>query len=222
MKKVFFLSIVAAIAVAMTFSSCSEKKIVENTEEPLAGTDYILVTTPQGATGIKKGDAFIIEPKADYKSITAVGGLFLAKTASGQSLLDPETGYSKIDADTIVWKSFYFEGKRGENFIIYIPAYKAQFAGQDYAVGGSYALSTFSGKTTLYKDGQPIIDPTSDFAKMVVLPSGELLVQKGKSWFTATVKDKVLVAGKAVSPKELKTFKSKKGWNDSSPVMILE
>ncbi len=221
MKKVIFLSIVAAIAVAMTFVSCGDKKANQNTEEPLA-EGYTLVTTPQGQKGIKKGEDFIVTPTDTYKSFTVSnGGMFLAKKETGQSLLD-ENGYEKISGDTVVWKDFFFEAKRGELYIVYIPAYKCQFAGQAYAVGGSYALSTFSGKTTLYKDGQPIIDPTSDFAKMVVLPSGELLVQKGKSWFTATVKDKVLVAGKAVSPKKLKTFKSKKGWNDSSPVMILE
>lgn len=219
MKKNLLLSIVAAIAVAMT--SCSEK--AQNTEEPLAGTDYTLVTTPQGAKGIKKGETFIVEPKADYKSISPEGGMFVAKTESGYALLDPETGYEKISGDTIVWKTFFFECKRGENFIVYIPAYKCQFAAQAYAVSGAYAIAIFNGKITIWGDGEQLVDPNNEYKKIAVLPNGTFLLLENENWGTGEpTKDKLIMPGKSVSPKELKKFQAMKGWNDSSPVMILE
>ena len=219
----FFLSIVAAIAVAMTFVSCSEKKAAQNTEEPIVGTDYTVVTTPDGAKGIKKGEAFVVEPRAEYKSFEAAGGMFIAKTERGLSLLDPETGYERIGADTLIWNDFFFEGQKGENKLVYIPAYKAQFAAQAYAVKGSYAIATFNGKITIWQDGKQLIEPTGDFAKMAVLPDGKILVLNGKAWGTATItKDKLIQPGKAVTPKEFKKYKAMKGWDEKSPVMILE
>ena len=223
MKKFFFLSIVAfGMIAAMTFVSCSGKKAAQNTEEPIVGTDYVVVTTPTGAKGIKKGDAILVTPTNTYKDITVDNGMFLAKTGDGYSLLDPETGYSVVDADTIVWKSFYFEGQKGENKLVYIPANKTRFAAQAYAVKGAYAIATFNGKITIWKDGEQLIEPTADFSKMAILPDGKILVLKGKAWGTATVKSKALVPGKTVTPKDLKKFKANKGWDEKSPVMILE
>ena len=206
----------------MTFVSCGEKKSAQNTEEPIVGTDYVVVTTPTGAKGIKKGDAILVTPTDTYKSIAVDNGMFLAKTDGGYSLLDPETGYSVLDADTISWKSFYFEGQKSENYLVYIPAYKCRFAAQAYAVKGGFAISSFNGKITAYKDGQPIIEPTGDFAKMAILPDGKFLVLKGKSWVTATLKGKTLFPSKAVTPRDLKKYQKMKGWDEKSPVMILE
>lgn len=223
MKKSIFLSIVGAIvALTMTFVSCSEKKVAENTEEAVVGTDYVVVTTPEGAKGLKKGETVLFEPKAGYTAISSEGGMFVAVTESGQALIDPETGYEKLSCDTLIWKSFYFEAKRGENFIIYVPAYKCQFAAQAYDVKGAYAIAAFGGKITIYKDGKALIEPTGDFAKIAVLPDGKLLVLDGKTWGIATIKDNAIVPGSAATPKDLKKFKGLKGWDEKSPVMILE
>lgn len=222
MKKIFFLSIVGAIALAMTFVSCGEKKSTENTEEALA-EGYTLVTTPKGEKGIKKGDAILVTPTDTYKSIAVDNGMFLAKTDGGYSLLDPETGYSVLDADTISWKFFYFEGQRGGNYLIYIPASKCRFAANTYAVSGAYAIAIFGGKITIWKDGKQLIEPNNEYSKVAVLPDGKLLVLDGQTWGTATVTaDKLIQPGKAVSPKELKKYQSMKGWDDASRVMILE
>ena len=222
MRKFIFFSIVAAIAVAMTFVSCGEKKSAQNTEELLT-EGFTLVTTPQGAKGIKKGDAILVIPTDTYKDITVDNGMFLAKTGDGYSLLDPETGYSVVDADAIVWKDFFFEGRRGENFIVYIPAYKTQFAAQAYAVKGAYAIATFGGKITIWQDGKQLIEPTGDYSKVVVLPDGKLLVLNGKAWGMATVtKDKLIQPGRAVSPKDLKKYQAMKGFDKDATVMILE
>lgn len=222
MKKSIFLSIVGAVVLTMTLVSCSEKKSSQNTEEPILGTDYVVVTTPEGATGLKKGDVVLVEPKADYKGISPEGGMFVAKTAAGLSLLDPETGYEKISGDTLVWKDFFFEAKRGANFIIYIPAYKAQFAANEYAVKGSYAITFFNNKITIWKEGKQVIEPNGEYNKVAVLPDGKLLVLDGKTWGIATVKDNTIVPGSAVSPKDLKKYQAMKGFDKDATVMILE
>lgn len=219
-----FVSIVAfGMIAAMTLTSCDSKKAPANTEEPIIGTDYTLVKTPDGAVGIKKGETFIMEPKAQYTDITAEGGMFVAKNAeTGYALLDPETGYEKLSADTVVWKDGFFEGQRNGIYLIYIPISKVQFAAKSYAVKGAYALGTFNDKISLWKDSEQLIEPTGDFAKMAVLPDGKILVLNGKAWGTATVKNKALVPGKAVTPKDLKKYKGMKGWDDKATVMILE
>ena len=149
--------------------------------------------------------------------------MFIAKNAeTGYALLDPESGYEKLSADTIIWKDGFFEGTRNGIYLIYIPASKVQFAAKGYAVKGAYALGIFNDKITVWKDSEQLIEPTGDFAKMAVLPDGKILVLNGKAWGTATVKDKALVPGKAVTPKDLKKFKAMKGWDDKATVMILE
>lgn len=222
MKKIMCVSIVGAIALAMTLTSCDSKKAPANTEEPIIGTDYTLVKTPDGAVGIKKGEAFILEPKTQYTDITAEGGMFVADTENGQSLLDPETGYEKLSADTIIWKDGFFEGTRNGISIVYIPASKVQFAAKEYAVKGSYALGTFNDKISLWKDSEQLIEPTGDYKKIAILPDGNLIVLNGKTWGTATVKNKAISPGKLVSAKDLKKYKSMKGWDDKATVMILE
>ena len=217
------MSIVAfGMIAAMTLTSCDSKKAPANVETPIIGTDFVLVTTPDGAKGIKKGEAFILEPKTQYTDITAEGGMFVADTENGQSLLDPETGYEKLSADTILWKDGFFEGSRNGIYLIYIPSTQVQFAAKEYAVKGSYALGTFNDKITIWKDGEQLIEPTGDFAKMAVLPDGKLLVLNGKSWGTASIKNKTIVPGKLVSAKDLKKYKASKGWSDGAVVMILE
>ena len=220
------VSIVAfGMIAAMTLTSCDSKKAPANTEEPIIGTDYTLVKTPDGAVGIKKGETFIMEPKSQYSDITAEGGMFIAKNAeTGYALLNPENGHEneRFSADTIIWKEKFFEGTRNGIYLIYIPASKVQFAAKSYAVKGSYALGTFNDKISLWKDSVQLIEPTGDFAKMAVLPDGKILVLNGKAWGTATVKNKALVPGKAVSAKDLKKHKASKGWDDKATVMILE
>ena len=224
MKKTIFLSIVAAIAVAMTFVfvSCGEKKARSNTEEPIAGTDYILVTSPDGAKGLKKGDVVLFEPKAEYKALTVEGGMFVAKMESGWALLDPETGYETISADTLVWKNFFFEGTRGDNYLVYIPAYKTQFSAQEYVVRGSYVIATFLGKITIWQDGNQLIEPNDEYSKIAILPEGKLLVLDGQMWGTATVTaEKLIQPGKRVTPRDLRKYKAMTGWDDNAKVMIL-
>lgn len=217
------VSIVGAIALAMTLTSCDSKKAPANVEEPIIGTDYTLVKTPDGAVGIKKGETFIMEPKSQYSDITAEGGMFIAKNAeTGYALLDPETGYEKLSADTVVWKDGFFEGQRNGIYLIYIPISKVQFAAKSYAVKGAYALGTFNDKITVWKDSEQLIEPTADFSKMAILPDGKILVLKGKAWGTATIKNKTIVPGKLVSAKDLKKYKASKGWDDKATVMILE
>lgn len=207
----------------MTFVSCSEKKVAENTEEAVVGTDYVVVTTPEGAKGLKKGETVLFEPKAEYKSISPEGGMFVAKTESGYALLDPETGYEKISGDTLVWKDFFFEAKRGENFIVYIPAHKCQFAANEYAVKGSYAIALFNAKITIWQDGKQVIEPNGEYAKIAVLPDGKLLVLDGNTWGTASItKDKLILPGKTVAPKDLKKYQAMKDWNKDATVMILQ
>lgn len=224
MKKIMCVSIVAfGMIAAMTLTSCDSKKAPANVETPIIGTDFVLVTTPDGAKGIKKGEAFILEPKTQYTDITAEGGMFIAKNAeTGYALLDPETGYEKLSADTLIWKGSFFEGSRNGIYLIYIPSTQVQFAAKEYAVKAPYAVGTFNDKITLWKDGEQLIEPTGDFAKMAVLPDGKILVLNGKAWGTATVKDKALVPGKLVSAKDLKKYKASKGWSDGAVVMILE
>ncbi len=218
-----FVSIVAfGMIAAMTLTSCDSKKAPANTEEPIIGTDYTLVKTPDGAVGIKKGDAVIFEPKAEYLAIDAVGGMLIADTENGQALIDPETGYEKFSADTLIWKDVFFEGPRNGISIVYIPASKVQFAAKEYAVKGSYALGTFNDKISLWKDSEQLIEPTADFSKMAILPDGKILVLNGKAWGTASIKNKTIVPGKLVSAKDLKKFKAMKGWDDKATVMILE
>ena len=223
MKKSILLSIVAAIAVAMTFVSCGEKQKTQNTEEPIVGTDYIIVTSPEGAKGLKKGEIVLFEPKAEYKDITVEGGMFVAKMESGWALLDPETGYQTILADTLTWKDFFFEGIRGENYLVYIPAYKRQFAAQEYVVRGSYAIATFLGKITIWQDGKQLIEPNDEYSKIAILPEGKLLVLDGNIWGTASVtKERLIQPGKRVQPRDLRKYKAMKGWSDGATVMILE
>lgn len=206
----------------MTFSACGEKKATQNTEEAIPNTDYTLVTTPTGAKGIKKGDAVLIEPKADYKDISVAGGMFIAKTEAGQVLLDPKTGYSRIEADTLIWKDFFFEGQRGTNYIVFIPAYNCQFAAQAYEVKGSYAIALFNDKFTIWKDGEQLIEPNGEYSRIAILSDGSLLCCDNL-WGTGKItKDKLILPGKAVTPKEFKKYKAMKGWSDSAECMILE
>ena len=223
MKKIMFLSIVCAIALAMTFASCGEKKATQNTEEAIPGTDYTLVTTPKGEKGIKKGEDIIVTPLDIYKNIAVSNGMLLATTESGYSLLDPETGYGVLDADTIIWRETCFEGKKGENYLVYIPANKTRFAAQAYAAKGAYAIALFNGKFTIWKDGEEIVEPNGEYSRIAILPDGSLLCLEGKTWGIGKItKDKLIQPGKAATPKELKAFKANKGWSDSAECMILE
>ena len=201
------MSIVAVIAVAMTFVACGNNE-AQDKEEAIPGTDFTLVTTAAGEIGVKKGDSFIIQPRADYESLEAVGGMFLVKTAaSGQALVDPETGYEKISSvDTIIWKDGYFEAQRAGNYIVYDPTYKYQFAGQKYVLKGNKAIALFNGKMSAWRDGKQIIEPNNEYKKLIMLPDGTFLALDNV-WGTATATaDRLLQPGKAVPKKAFKKY----------------
>ena len=220
MKKSIFLSIVAAIAVAMTFVSCGSKEEVKDTIEPITGTDYSLVTTAKGELGIKKGEEFIVNPSSNYKAIEAIGGMFLAKTEGGYSLLDLENGQEKVSGDTIIWKDGFFEAPKGELFIVYIPECDLRFAANEYAVKENNALAAFNGKITVYLDGKEALPATGDFKKIALV--GDQLYLFAKAWGKGTIKNGAVVPGKSLTAKELKAFQAKKGFDKKATVMILE
>ena len=221
MKKFLFLSIVAAIAVAMTFVAC-KKQEPKNTEEAIPGTEYILVTTPDGAKGIKKGEAFVVQPKADYAVIVVDGGMFVAQTAAGHILIDPETGKELVTADSFTWRDSFFEAKSGENYVIYIPAYKLQFEAKTYAVKGNYAVGVFENKVTVWQEGKPLIENDGKYSQIAILPDGKYLVLEGKKWKEAVLDGITLKSKTVLRNRLLRKYKAMTGWDDNSPVMILE
>lgn len=224
MRKNLYLSIVGAIALAMTVVSCNSKSN-EPTIEPLGNSGLSVITTPRGELGLKKGEETIITPSVDNKSFAVFDSFVLAKYDDGsqavQRLLDPETGIEVVSGDSIINAGSYFIGTHSNGMsTIYVPASKFRFAGQQFAVSGSDAVSVFNGKITVYVDGKEAIPATSDYQKIALLKGkGDILVFKDSKWFRMTIgKDKAV----ALAPKDLKKFQAMKGWDDSSPVMILE
>lgn len=224
MREKFFLSIVGAIALAMTVASCNSKSN-EPTIEPLGNSGLSVITTPRGELGLKKGEETIITPSVDNKSFAVFDSFVLAKYDDGsqavQRLLDPETGIEVVSGDSIINAGGYFIGTHTNGMsTIYEPKSKLRFAGQQYAVKGNDAVSVFNGKITVYVDAKEVVPATSDYQKIALLKgTGDMLVFKDGKWFRMTIgKDKAV----ALNPKELKTFKANKDWNDSSPAMVLE
>ena len=224
MRKSIFLSIVGAIALAMTVASCNSKSN-KPTIEPLGDSGLSVITTPRGELGLLKGDETIVTPSIDNKSFVLEANFVLAKYDDGSQvvlrLFDPETKQEVMTGDSIINTGSYFIGTHSNGMsTIYVPASKFRFAGQQFAVSGSDAVSVFNGKITVYVDGKEAIPATSDYQKIALLKGkGDILVFKDSKWFRMTIgKDKAV----ALAPKELKEFKSKRDWDDSSPVMILE
>jgi len=232
MKKSFLLSIVAVIAVAMTFSSCGKKSGNAGFEqEPLAGAEGVtILKAADGALGLQKGDK-TITPTKDYKAFKAEAGFIIADyedtslSLSGQRLLDTDFGeaMSTMGGSKIIYNpAGYFETD-GTIKTVYVPASKLRFAANAFAIVGGDAVVQYNGKINVYKDGKEILPPTDEFAKIILIKgTRDVIVQSAKSWGKGTINNGAITPGSALSAKDLKAFQARKGWNDSSPVMILE
>ena len=212
MRKNLYLSIVGAIALAMTVVSCNSKSN-EPTIEPLGNSGLSVITTPRGELGLKKGEETIITPSVDNKSFAVFDSFVLAKYDDGsqavQRLLDPETGIEVVSGDSIINAGSYFIGTHSNGMsTIYVPASKFRFAGQQFAVSGSDAVSVFNGKITVYVDGKEAIPATSDYQKIMRMNSKTLFNHSATKHNALALRRLAMIpkgAGKEVLPPEERT-----------------
>ena len=225
MKKALFLSIVVAIATAMTFISCSEKSKVQET--PLEGTGLMLLTAPDGGFGLKSGEEILIAPTVEYTAFSLLEGFIVASYeqagTKGQRLLDPETASELLSGDTIEVQENCFIAPRGQVVSLYFPSTKQRFAASKYLITEDLVMTLFGGKIGIFKtDKTELLKPTDEYGKIaIVAGTTDVYVQADKAWGKGTLKNGEIVPGKLLTPKELKALKGKQGWSEA-PIMILE
>lgn len=235
MKKI---NLFAALTTAcIMFVSCgnSPKNEAEVSVTPVEGTEYaISSTTISGKTtfGIQKQGKQIVEDT--FVEMSYNNGMFVGKSVDSlfgsdyvsNDLINPETGKTVINGDTIKYVDGYFEATSNNGgdprYSLYFPETKKSFS----ALAAGYVLSddiliskVYQGWGAITTANDTLLVP--DNRKLVLLKTPKanyFLYQDEGRWAKVNAKKH---EGTYLSSAELNRLKKLPGWSDTKDAFVI-
>ena len=234
MKK---FNLFAAIAACIVFvSSCgnSSKKEEQVVSTPVKGTEYAITSTKvEGKVkyGISKNNQQVVDNK--FIAMSYNNGMFVGKfyeklgrsEISSDDLIDPETGKTVIQGESVQFKDGYFVATSGaegnHRYSLYFPDTKKSFnaLAEGYVLKDNILISkVYDGWGAITTANDTLLVP--DNRKLALLETAKgnyfLYYDEGR-WVKINAKRE----GDYVSAAELKQLKKLSGWSDTKEAFVV-
>lgn len=234
MKK---FNLFAAIAACVVFvSSCgnSSKKDAQVVSTPVKGTEYVITSAKVDGVvkyGISKNNKQIVENK--FIAMSYNNGMFVGKfyekmgwsEISSDDLIDPETGKTVIQGESIQFKDGHFvavSGAEGNHrYSLYFPDTKKSFnaLAEGYVLKNNILISkVYEGWGAITTANDTLLVP--DNRKLALLETAKgnyFLYNDDGRWVKIDANRK----GDYVSNAELKQLKKLSGWSDTKEAFAI-